>query len=153
MPREGTFGEMPRSDLWWDAKRKREVELRKETAFAEGEHASQGKEKCRFQAADNKEEQTVPYGFVEVIQHLNVQKNWGGQQLQFLRVLACFSRLPYNICWHRNWGNCCNIFMSVFPYSPYSLARILGAVQHGLQISSWIESHWCSLRRIMSCKL
>jgi hypothetical protein len=28
---------------------KREVDLRKETAFAEGEHASQGKEKYGFQ--------------------------------------------------------------------------------------------------------
>jgi hypothetical protein len=31
--------------------RKREVELRKETAFAEGEHTSQSKEKYRFQTA------------------------------------------------------------------------------------------------------
>jgi hypothetical protein len=30
---------------------KREVELRKETSFAEGEHASQGKEKYIFQKA------------------------------------------------------------------------------------------------------
>jgi hypothetical protein len=37
------FGEMP--------ERKREVELRKETTFAEGEHASQGKEKYGFQIA------------------------------------------------------------------------------------------------------
>ena len=37
------FGEMPES--------KREVELRKETAFAEGEHTSQGKEKYGFHTA------------------------------------------------------------------------------------------------------
>jgi hypothetical protein len=37
------FGEMLES--------KREVELRKETTFAEGEHTSQGKEKCGFRGS------------------------------------------------------------------------------------------------------
>jgi hypothetical protein len=39
--REEIFGEMPEN--------KREVELRKEIAFAKGENASQRKEKYRFQ--------------------------------------------------------------------------------------------------------
>jgi hypothetical protein len=57
-----------------------------------------------------------------------VHRNWGGQQLQFLRVLACIPRLPYNICWHRNWGSCCNIFLSVFLYNPYNLSRVLAQI-------------------------
>jgi hypothetical protein len=35
---------------------------------------------------------------------LNVHRNRGGQQLCFLRVLACISRLSYNINWHKNRG-------------------------------------------------
>jgi hypothetical protein len=53
--------------------------------------------------------------------------------MQFLRVLACIPRLSYNIYWHKNRGNCCNKFLSVFPYSPYSLAQILRVVKHCLQ--------------------
>jgi glutaredoxin len=46
---------------------KREVELRKETAFAEGENIPKQRE---VRISDSKEEQAVPYGFVEVIQHV-----------------------------------------------------------------------------------
>jgi hypothetical protein len=50
-----------------------------------------------FEAADNKEEQAVPYGFLRGRTTINVHRNRGGQQLCFLRVLACISRLSYNI--------------------------------------------------------
>ena len=106
---------------------------RKETTFAEGEHASQGKEKYGFQGSRQQGRTGCTVRICGGHIAFNVHRNRGGQQLQFLRVLTCIPRLSYNIYWHRNRGNCCNEFLSVFLYSPYSLERILRVVQHGLQ--------------------
>ena len=135
---------------WWDAKNKeveafllREQEELKHSCWENKREQERGRAEkrdsiCRRREcipkqrevwiSDSKEEQAVPYGFVEVIQHVMCTEIEKKQQLQFLGVLACIPRLSNNICWHKNWGNCCNIFLSVFPYSPYSLSRVLAQI-------------------------
>jgi hypothetical protein len=71
--------------------------LRRERAFAEGEHASQGKEQHRFRGSRQQGRTSRIVWISEGCTSINVHRNRGGQQLCFLRVLARFSRLPYNI--------------------------------------------------------
>jgi hypothetical protein len=71
--------------------------LRRETTFAEGEHASQGKEQHGFRGSRQQGRTGRTVRISEGRTTINVHRNRGGQQLCFLRVLACFSRLSYNI--------------------------------------------------------
>jgi hypothetical protein len=71
--------------------------LRRETAFAEGKHASQGKEQHEFRGSRQQGRTGRTVRISEGRTAINVHRNQGGQQLCFLRVLARFSRLSYSI--------------------------------------------------------
>jgi hypothetical protein len=71
--------------------------LRIETTFAEGEHASQGKEQHGFQGSRQQGRIGCTVWISEGCTSINVHRNRGGQQMCVMRVLACFSRLSYNI--------------------------------------------------------
>ena len=73
------------------------LSLRRETTFAEGEHASQGKEQHGFRGNIQQGITGRTVRISEGRTPINVHRNRGGKKLCFLRVLACFSRLSYSI--------------------------------------------------------
>jgi hypothetical protein len=71
--------------------------LRRETAFVEGEHASQGKEQHGFRGSRQQGRTSRTVRISEGRTTINVHNFRGRQQQDFLRVLARIPRLPYSV--------------------------------------------------------